>query len=141
MWTLSERYGAKPWWPCKQDLNDKIDSIDIFVKTPAVYKVGTNGTLVSTEKLDDDHIYHWKHRYPIPAYLVAIAITNYEEFTDFVPVENEDPITVLNYVFPEDLESAEAQLSATIEQMELYNDLFGIYPFADEKYGHHPTFL
>ena len=25
IWTLSEPYGAKTWWPCKQDLNDKID--------------------------------------------------------------------------------------------------------------------
>ncbi|MFT4806544.1 MAG: aminopeptidase N, partial [Psychroserpens sp.] len=26
IWTLSEPYGAKGWWPCKQDLIDKIDS-------------------------------------------------------------------------------------------------------------------
>ncbi|MCB0447238.1 MAG: peptidase M1, partial [Gelidibacter sp.] len=25
LWTLSEPYGAKGWWPCKQDLIDKID--------------------------------------------------------------------------------------------------------------------
>lgn len=136
IWTLSEPYGAKTWWPCKQDLNDKIDSIDIIVRTPSIYKVGTNGVLKNTKTIDDDHVYHWKHRYPIPAYLIAIAITNYAEFSHFVPVENEDPITVLNYVFPENLGSAEAQLAATIEQMELYNELFGVYPFADEKYGH-----
>ena len=31
IWTLSEPYGAKGWWPCKQDLNDKIDSIDVYI--------------------------------------------------------------------------------------------------------------
>jgi len=31
LWTLSEPYGAKGWWPCKQDLIDKIDSIDIYI--------------------------------------------------------------------------------------------------------------
>src|SRR5690606_11185648 len=28
LWTLSEPYGAKAWWPCKQDLIDKVDSVD-----------------------------------------------------------------------------------------------------------------
>lgn len=43
LWTLSEPYGSKDWWPIKQDLNDKIDSIDIYVKTPSVYQVASNG--------------------------------------------------------------------------------------------------
>lgn len=34
LWTLSEPYGAKGWWPCKQDLIDKIDSIDVYITTP-----------------------------------------------------------------------------------------------------------
>src|SRR5690606_17834891 len=34
IWTLSEPYGAKGWWPCKQDLIDKIDSIDVYITTP-----------------------------------------------------------------------------------------------------------
>jgi len=47
LWTLSEPYGAKNWWPCKQDLIDKIDSIDIIVSTPEQYRVGSNGVLIS----------------------------------------------------------------------------------------------
>ena len=34
LWTLSEPYGVREWWPCKQSLVDKIDSIDIIVTTP-----------------------------------------------------------------------------------------------------------
>ena len=34
LWTLSEPYGSKDWWPCKQDLNDKIDTVDIYITTP-----------------------------------------------------------------------------------------------------------
>jgi aminopeptidase N len=135
LWTLSEPYGAKVWWPCKQDLTDKIDSVDIIVKTPDAYRVGSNGTLVSETPEDDMMVYHWKHRYPIPAYLVAIAVTNYAVFSDFVEIED-GAIEVLNYVFPEDLSQAEFQLGATVEQMELFNELFELYPFADEKYGH-----
>lgn len=135
LWTLSEPYGAKVWWPCKQDLTDKIDSVDIIVKTPDAYRVGSNGKLVSETPEEDMMVYHWKHRYPITTYLVAIAVTNYEVFSDFVEIEN-GAIEVLNYVFPEDLTQAEDQLESTVEQMELFNDLFDLYPFANEKYGH-----
>ncbi|MBK9454408.1 MAG: hypothetical protein IPO24_01910 [Bacteroidetes bacterium] len=46
IWTLSEPYGASDWWPCKQTLNDKIDSIDVFVTSPELYKVGGPGLLM-----------------------------------------------------------------------------------------------
>ena len=49
IWTLSEPYGARDWWPCKQSLVDKIDSIDIIVKTPDAYRTASNGVLVSDE--------------------------------------------------------------------------------------------
>jgi len=136
LWTLSEPYGAKLWWPCKQDLNDKIDSIDIIVRTPAEYRVGSNGILANEYVDGSDKIYNWKHRYSIPAYLIAIAVTNYDVFSDFVELDNGDSIEILNYVFPENLNSAIQQLQSTVEIMELFNELFGIYPFADEKYGH-----
>ena len=136
LWTLSEPYGAKVWWPCKQDLNDKIDSVDIIVRTPAEYRVGSNGILVNEYVDGSDKIYHWKHRYSIPAYLVAIAVTNYDVFSDFVELDNGDSIEILNYVFPENLNNATQRLQSTVEIMELFNELFGIYPFADEKYGH-----
>ncbi|TAK43124.1 MAG: peptidase M1 [Saprospiraceae bacterium] len=136
IWTLSEPYGAKDWWPCKQDLNDKIDSIDVFVTTPQAYRVGSNGVLVSETQSGTDKVYHWKHRHPIPAYLIAIAVTNYSVYSDYVPVPGGDPIEVLNYVFPENLANAQSSTPNLIPIMQFYNDKFGLYPFADEKYGH-----
>jgi len=136
IWTLSEPYGAKEWWPCKQSLIDKIDSIDIFVKSPEPYRTASNGILVS-EKVDEGfRTMHWKHRHPIATYLIAIAVTNYVDFSDFVQLENGQQIEVLNYVYPENLEALKSKASATVEIMELFNELVGEYPFADEKYGH-----
>ena len=34
IWTLSEPYGARDWWPCKDDPSDKADSIDIYITVP-----------------------------------------------------------------------------------------------------------
>ncbi len=136
LWTLSEPYGAMEWWPCKQDLNDKIDSIDVYVRTPKEYRAASNGILVHEIPDGDKVIYHWKHRHPIAAYLVAIAVTNYAVYSDFVPVPDGDSILMLNYVFPENLASAQIGTANNVAVLQLFNDLFGLYPFADEKFGH-----
>ncbi len=136
IWTLSEPYGSKDWWPCKQDLIDKADSVDIIVTTPSAYRAASNGVLVSETEMNGYTSYHWKHRYPIPAYLIAVAVTNYAQYSDFVTVPNGDPIEVLNYVYPENLNNAQSKTGATVEIMELFNDIYELYPFADEKYGH-----
>src|SRR6478609_1850439 len=43
MWTLSEPYGAKDWWPCKNGNDDKADSIEIIVTNPIGYIASSNG--------------------------------------------------------------------------------------------------
>ncbi|MBN1250630.1 MAG: T9SS type A sorting domain-containing protein [Bacteroidales bacterium] len=136
MWTLSEPYGAKDWWPCKQTLTDKADSIDFFITHPDDYKAASNGILVSEKHINSDIITHWKHRRAIAAYLIAFAVTNYQVYSDFVPLSNANPIEVLNYVYPEDLQYAKSSTPATIDIMQLYNNLFIPYPYKEEKYGH-----
>ena len=131
--TLSEPYGAKTWWPCKQDLIDKIDSIDVFITHPNQYKAASNGLLQSETPSGNNTITHWKHRYPIPAYLIAIAVTNYTVYNDYVA--NGD-FNVTNYVFPETLASTQASTAITPQIIDLYGSLFEMYPYANEKYGH-----
>ncbi len=136
IWTLSEPYGAMEWWPCKQSLSDKIDSIDIIVKTPEIYRTASNGILLSDLVEDGYRTMHWKHRFPIATYLVAIAVTNYSYYSDYLRLEDGDSIEILNYVYPENLGDAKNQTPATLQIMEFYNELIGQYPFANEKYGH-----
>ncbi len=136
MWTLSEPFGAQRWWPCKQSLDDKIDSIDIIVTTPSNYKVASNGTLISNNIVGSDIIYHWKHNYPIAAYLIAIGVYEYAVYSDYVPLPNGGQIEVLNYVYPCSLATAQNGTPFTVDAILLFDSLFGLYPFADEKYGH-----
>ena len=141
IWTLSEPYGAKAWWPCKQDLIDKIDSIDVFMTTPRFnasneeYVSVSNGLEQSQTINGSEKTTHFKHRYPIPAYLIAIAATNYEVYSHTVP-NNGNPFEIVNYVYPESLNTAQINTPITVDIMNLFTDLFEEYPFADEKYGH-----
>ncbi len=136
IWTLSEPYGAKDWWPCKQSLDDKIDSIDVFVTNPDSYKAASNGLLISETTNAGMKTAHWKHKHPIAAYLIAIAVTNYSSYSDFVTLTTGENVEVLNYVFPEDLSNAQLSTPNVLDVIQLYSDLFIPYPFADEKYGH-----
>ncbi|HIP48699.1 MAG TPA: T9SS type A sorting domain-containing protein [Lutibacter sp.] len=142
LWTLSEPYGAMGWWPCKQDLIDKIDSIDIFVTHPQFfngvneYKTASNGLLQSEIVSGSNKTTHWKHKYPIPAYLIAIAVTNYTVYDDLAYEGTADEFPITNYVYPEDLAYAQANTPATADIMEIFGDLFEMYPYATEKYGH-----
>ncbi|MBK6730347.1 MAG: T9SS type A sorting domain-containing protein [Bacteroidetes bacterium] len=135
IWTLSEPYGAQDWWPCKQSLTDKIDSIDVFISTPNAYTGISNGLLESAITSGDFTIWHWKHRHPIATYLICLAVTDYVQYNDTIPV-GDVSILVENFVYQESLEDAQIGTAALAGPMQLFSDLFGLYPFANEKYGH-----
>jgi aminopeptidase N len=86
MWSLSEPYGSRDWWPCKNGLDDKADSIDVLVTNPIAYKAASNGLLQSeTITAGGTKITaHWKHRYSIATYLICFAVTNYSVFNNTV---------------------------------------------------------
>ena len=135
IWTLSEPYGARDWWPCKQDLLDKIDSLDVLITTPDIYRAASNGLLVDSASAGGQTVWHWRHRHPITTYLVALAVTDYEVFSDYVTVDG-NTIQVLNYVYPENLTDFQAVSPQIGAMFHLFDSLLGPYPFADEKYGH-----
>lgn len=135
IWTLSEPYGSSDWWPCKNGLTDKADSLDIFICAPAAYSAASNGILVSVLPNGAKSVHHWKHRYPIATYLICLAVTNYAHYTQRVPFGG-DTLEVVNYVYPEDSASISAQTSIVGPMIQVFDTLFGIYPFQREKYGH-----
>ncbi|MGG7035619.1 MAG: M1 family aminopeptidase [Flavobacterium sp.] len=138
LYTLSEPFGAKDWWPCKQDLNDKVDTIDVYITAPSQYVSVSNGVELgqTINSTNNTKTTHFQHNYPIPAYLIAIAVTNYSIYNQQAgTAPNTFPI--INYVYPENLTTAtKAQLDKTVTIMNLFENLFEKYPFSDEKYGH-----
>jgi aminopeptidase N len=136
VWTLSQPYGAKDWWPCKNTLTDKIDSLDVFIKTSNKYVGVSNGVLVSETPVDTFKVYHWRHRYPITTYLVAVAVTNYTRYTDKVPVPGHDSLLVWNYVYPETVNLTRQATKNVVRQIQFFDSLFMRYPFHKEQYSH-----
>jgi aminopeptidase N len=138
IWTLSEPYGARDWWPCKQDLNDKIDSIDIYITAPSIYITAANGLQQSRIINGANATTYFHHGYPIPAYLVAFAVTNYTVYNQQGGLGTaESPFfPIVNYIYPETAATTQTSLGVTPNIINFYETIIGDYPFRNEKYGH-----
>ena len=137
VWTLSEPYGARDWWPCKDDPSDKADSVDIIVTVPSEQIVVSNGLLIDEQDLPNGKkTYHWSERYPICTYLVSIATYPYTFWTDTYVGLNGDTLPLEYYVYPDHYELVYDNYLLTNDMMEVFANKFGEYPFMGEKYGH-----
>lgn len=140
VWSLSEPFCAYEWWPCKQSLTDKADSCDVNITVPNTCKAGSNGLLTQVVDLGNGTSrYEWKHRYPIDYYLISVAVAEYVEYNVYAnPVGAPAPILIQNFIYnnPQTLPNFQADIDETADFIELYYNLFGPYPFENEKYGH-----
>jgi len=140
-WTLSEPYAARDWFPVKQVLPDKADSCWVFLTTDENYMAGSQGLLTAVTPMPDNKLrYEWKSRYPIAYYLISFAVSDYLEYNIYAkPTEmNGDSILVQNFLYdhPNIINSYQDDIDQTVDFLELFSDLFVLYPFHEEKYGH-----
>lgn len=133
--TLSEPYMAQSWWPCKDTPSDKADSVDMIVTVNSSLYAVSNGLLRdSVDNLDGTTTYTWHESYPITTYLVSLAITNYARFTHWYH-HGADSMPVDFFSYPEVLSTAQTSWPVTVTQIGVLADIFGEYPFVNEKYG------
>ena len=137
IWTLSEPYGAKDWWPSKDTPGDKADSSDVWITAASNYVSVSNGKLISeTDNGNGTKTYKWKNSYPIAGYLISLAMTNYSLHQDQFEYESGKFMPVTHYVFPENLQQNISNLDNTVNMLQIFSQKFGPYPFLREKYGH-----
>lgn len=139
-WSLSEPFSAYEWWPCKQSLRDKADSVSVKITVPSTCKAGSNGILENTVDLGNGNTrYEWKHRHPIDYYLVSVAVAEYIEYNVFAnPVGASNPVLIQNFIYnnPQTLTNFQDKINETADFMEYFSEIYGLYPYANEKYGH-----
>lgn len=136
LYTLSEPYGAQEWFPTKQSMNDKIDKVDLKITTPSQYNVASNGKLFSETILaGSKKLTFWQTNYPIPAYLIALGITNYTKINDTMGTP---PFPFVNYLYPSLTSNTTvmSNIAWTKTVMNTFEEYFGPYPYRNEKYGH-----
>lgn len=138
--TQSESYESKDWWPCKQSLTDKIDSMDMWLTIPQGRKAGSNGVLVGIQPVSSGKVrYQWHSSYPIDYYLISLAVADYTDYSFYAHFSgSNDSVLVQNYVYNngQTLPFYKNVIDSTALMLDYYSTLFGRYPFWKEKYGH-----
>ena len=134
--TECEPYGARNWFPCKDFPYDKADSLDLYVTHPDNMTTSANGLLQTiTDNGNGTKTTHWKTRYPITTYVthfVTTVQTLYEQFWEYAPG---DSMQVVVYAYDGYTSGVNNYLNYTIPQLQSLSELFGLYPFVNEKYG------
>ncbi len=142
MYSISDDLFADDWWPCKQSLQDKIDSVDMWVTVDDTLKVGSNGLLKNTVPLSGNKVrYEWKTKHPIEYYLISVAVAPYNEYSYYMHYTDgcNDSMLIQNYVYNTPghfTPTAKAALDSTGLIVDHFSNIFGRYAFDDEKYGH-----
>lgn len=137
IWTLSEPFGAREWWPCKDHADDKADSADIVVTLPDNLIVASNGVLVSDVDNGTTRTTHWRSLSPIPTYLISLACHPYTVFSDwYTPQGGGSPMEVKFFVYPSHYPLVQATYALTVPMIDAFAQAYGEYPFLAEKYGH-----
>ena len=134
--TANQGQGPDLWWPVKDQVSDKPDSMTIRIRVPEPLVVATNGRLRGVEAHDDGtRTYDWFVSTPISAYNVALNIAPYVRLeTEFTSVAGES-FPVMFFVLPDDEERGRDLLTEIVEHLEFYEDVVGPYPFRADKYG------
>jgi aminopeptidase N len=132
--TLSEPFYAYTWWPCKDTLTDKFTS-ETWITVPNGMTATSGGLLLGTDPLTGSRTrFRWKSNYPIATYGVAVTASNYQLRTDtYTGLGANTPVTF--YAYPEDFASQQTNMDRIVTMMTTFSNLFGQYPFANEKYG------
>lgn len=147
MYSLSDPDYADDWWPCKQSLLDKIDSVTMWITVDDTLKAGSNGLLQKVTPMPGNKSrYEWKTTYLIDYYLICAAVAPYVEYNYYMHYTDgsNDSMLVQNYVYDSSLFFTPANtllLDSTGLMIDHFSKVFGKYPFHQEKYGHCMTDL
>ncbi len=142
--TLSESYEDRDWWPCKHDMQDKIDSMDIIVSVPwaspnpvDTFWVATNGKMIDSSIVGNSRIFKFKTKYPIASYLVFVNVARFERYYRNVTINGTSNVPVVYNLVKGGSTNAAAvtAMDKVNSVLQVFSTKFGDYPFKLEKHG------
>lgn len=129
-------YTAMHWWPGFDSPAVKAQSADIRITLPADMTAVSNGTLTDVKDLPDgSRRYHWRETYPIYPDVVSIAVADYARLDSGYLSLSGAQVPLQYYVFKQDVALAKSEFAFVPSVLKVYEEFFGPYPFAKEKYG------
>ena len=135
VYTLSQPYFAYTWWPVKDVIGDKATA-DLRFTVASNLEVASNGLLISnTNNGDGTRTFHYRTNYQTAPYLFCFGLGDYTCFSS--SWAHSEGFTPLEYAVltVSDSPSVRAAWLKLEDMMPVFDELFGLYPFWQEKCG------
>jgi len=132
----SEPFGAPAWYPCIDNPADKATA-EVEITVPDGFQAASNGKLLAVQaNADHSSTYFWREDSPLATYLLAVYATNFVRIDDsYTALDGVTNMPLVYYLYPEHVQQASTKLAVTRPAIQIYANLFGEYPFLNEKYG------
>lgn len=128
--------GADLWLPILDHPLGEPRRADLRITVPEPLTVAANGTLQSvSQPRAGFRTFHWHSANPINPYNLTLNIAPYETITDTYTSVTGEPIPLIFWVLPENLEQGHALFRQFPRQLAFLEEKLGPYPFRNEKYG------
>ena len=130
-----EPWFSYTWWAVKEDSRDKATG-EMLITVPSQLTVVANGIRLSnTPVAGDRRRFRWATDYPTSPYLFAFSATRYNTFSDVFNYDH-GSMPVDFFVWPErDTTENRNAWRRSVDMLDTFSQLFGLYPFVDEKYA------
>lgn len=133
--SVSQGSGASLWWPCKDHLSDKPDSMELSVTISNGLSEISNGKLISKTALPGNQTrFNWYISYPINTYGVVVYIGDYIHFSD-LHINGQDTLQLNYYSMAFNEEKAKEFFTRVNPMLNLYEKCFGPYPFKNDGFA------
>lgn len=141
--TLSQPTGARLWWPSHDHPADAA-TVRLTVTCPPGFELAAPGRRESIETLGDGRVRQTNFMpHPIPSYLVSMIVADFDRWTETVVVDELLPgggvqprsMELVYYAPSSRRADAEFTWQNTGAMLQVYEELWGPYPYADVKYG------
>jgi len=135
--SIDQPYLSPAWWPCFDYPSDKATA-DIYMTYPDWMTAVSNGLLQSeVDNGDETKTSHWREDYQAYTCALSVAMTDYVTWGDtyISPLDGTTTMPLVYYAFPEDAAKAMVDYDVTKDALIYYAQIYGEYPFINEKYG------
>jgi hypothetical protein len=132
--SVCQGIGASLWWPCKDHLSDKPDSMRIAITVPDTLMNISNGVLQQVTTLPD-HLkrFNWYVHYPINTYNVVVNIGKYAHHSEQY-IRGKDTMPLHYYYMPYHAALGKHIFSTVKPMLTLFEKAFGPYPFKKDGF-------
>ena len=134
--TCFQPFFARSLFPCKDHPSDKAeDGVDVTVTVPRPLRVVATGRRVRVSSVGTSRTEHWRSHYAVATNVISFAAGVFHELKGTYRTIEGRRLLLHYFVRPEHAAVAREAFAEVPRVLRIYENLFGPYPFVEDKFG------